>query len=192
MTMAPGTILLGSVPQSSTDHHRPSSSSQFGSASRSIGRVVIRRPSRDRDGPVHADPRRRTPQRVPAVPERFEILTQRRHADVVGMFELGDRSLGHIESTCEFGLADGFAVTEFVELDLFERVDSQRREPLGRTGAGNDVVAEFGELGSCHQINPSSSISRRYSSYRSSAAGTAHSYQSFHAPDLSPPSNRIA
>ncbi len=34
---------------------------------------------------------------------------------------------------------------------------------LGHAGLGDTSVAKFGELGSCHQINPSSSTSRSYS-----------------------------
>jgi len=53
--------------------------------------------------------------------EGFEILTQGGDADVFGVFEFGDCALGDIESTSEFYLADCFAMSEFVEPDLFER-----------------------------------------------------------------------
>jgi len=56
-----------------------------------------------------------------ARPEGFEILTQGGNADVFGVFEFGDCALGDIESTSEFYLADCFAMSEFVEPDLFER-----------------------------------------------------------------------
>jgi len=88
--------------------------------------------------------------------ERFEILPQRRNADVVRVFELGDRALGYVETTCEFSLADRFAVAKFVETNLLERVGPQSCEPLGRARASDNVLAEFGKLGTCHQINPSS------------------------------------
>ena len=38
--------------------------------------------------------------------ERVEVLAQCRHAHVVGVLELGDRTLGDVEPAGEFGLAD--------------------------------------------------------------------------------------
>ena len=50
--------------------------------------------------------------------ERFEVLTQRRHAQVVGVLELGDRPLGHVEAAGELGLAGRLTVTKLVQPDL--------------------------------------------------------------------------
>ena len=66
--------------------------------------------------------------------ERFEILPQRRNADVVRVFELGDRALGYVETAGEFSLADRFGVAKFVETNLGERVGPQSGEPLGAPG----------------------------------------------------------
>ncbi len=38
--------------------------------------------------------------------EGFEILAQRRHADIVGVLELGDRPLSDVEAAGELDLAD--------------------------------------------------------------------------------------
>jgi hypothetical protein len=59
-----------------------------------------------------------------ASPERLEVLAQGRHPYVVGMLELGDRSLGHIEAPGKLGLADHLGVTEFGKADLLERLNS--------------------------------------------------------------------
>ena len=96
--------------------------------------------------------------------ERFEVLTQRRPARVVGVLELGDRPLLDVESAGEFGLADRLAVSKLVQPDLLERLGTQSGEPLDSAGLGDHGGAEFGELGSCHQISPSLRSSSRYSS----------------------------
>lgn len=44
--------------------------------------------------------------------KRFEVLPQCRHAHVLGVFDLGDRSLGHVEPAGEPDLADRFTVTK--------------------------------------------------------------------------------
>jgi hypothetical protein len=96
-----------------------------------------------------------------ACAELFEVMTQRRHAHVVGVLGLGDRPLLDVESAGEFGLADRLAVSKLVQPDLLERLGTQSGEPLDSAGLGDHGGAEFGELGSCHQINPSSPSSRR-------------------------------
>ena len=62
--------------------------------------------------------------------ERFEVLAQGRHAHVVGVLELGDRPLRHVEAAGELGLADRFTVTKLVRPDLLERLDTQPGETL--------------------------------------------------------------
>src|SRR5262249_4442134 len=96
--------------------------------------------------------------------ERIEILAECRDAHVVGVFELRDRTLGDIEPTGKRRLAHRFAVTELVETDLLERFRSRLRDPLGRARTRDDILAKFGELGSRHQINPSSRSSFKYTS----------------------------
>jgi hypothetical protein len=96
--------------------------------------------------------------------ESFEVLTERRDADVVGVLELGDRPLRDVEAAGELDLADGLGVTELVEPDLLEGLGALRGEALLGAGPSLDFVAELGELGSCHQINPSRFSSSRYSS----------------------------
>ena len=96
-----------------------------------------------------------------ACAELFEAMTQRRHAHVVGVLKLGDRPLLDVEPAGVFGLADRLAVSKLVQPDLLERLCTQSGEPLDSAGLGDHGGAEFGELGSCHQINPSSPSSRR-------------------------------
>lgn len=67
--------------------------------------------------------------------ERFEGLTQRGDADVFGVFEFGDCSLGDIESTGEFDLADCFAVAEFVQPDLLQCFAAQLGEAFTCAGS---------------------------------------------------------
>jgi hypothetical protein len=62
------------------------------------------------------------------------------------VLELGDRPLGHVESTGKFCLADGLIVTELVEADLFERVAAKLSETIGGSRACNDLGAEFGNF----------------------------------------------
>jgi hypothetical protein len=88
--------------------------------------------------------------------ERFKVLTQRGDAYVVGVLELGDRSLGDLEAAGKLGLTHGCCTAQFVQPDLLERLGAQTGEPFRRTRLGDRGVAEFGELGSCHQISPSS------------------------------------
>jgi hypothetical protein len=57
--------------------------------------------------------------------ERFEVLAQRRHARVVGVLELGDRPLGHVEPAGELGLADRLSVTKLGQPDLLQRLGTQ-------------------------------------------------------------------
>ena len=57
-----------------------------------------------------------------ACTEGFEVLAKRGNANVLGVLKLGDRTLGHVESTGQFCLADCLTVTEFVQPDLLERV----------------------------------------------------------------------
>ena len=60
-------------------------------------------------------------------------------------------ALGHLESTCEFGLADCFAVTKFVETDLFERLDPQRaRAARPRRGGRHHLVRSSENLVRVH------------------------------------------
>jgi hypothetical protein len=65
-----------------------------------------------------------------AGPERFEVLTQRRHPDVVGVLELGDRSLGDLEPAGQLGLTDRLGVTMLTQPDLPECVGAQTGETL--------------------------------------------------------------
>ncbi len=46
--------------------------------------------------------------------EGFEILAQGGHPDVFGVLEFRDRSLGDVETTCQFDLADRLTVTKEV------------------------------------------------------------------------------
>ena len=78
--------------------------------------------------------------------ERFQILAQRRHSNVLGVLQLGDRSLSDIETAGQFDLADCFAMSKLVETDLCECLDTQRGQPLGSTGLRDDCVAEFREF----------------------------------------------
>ena len=64
-----------------------------------------------------------------ACTERFEVLAKRGNANVLGVFEFGDCSLGDVESAGEFCLTDCLAMAEFVEPDLFERVPSRWLTP---------------------------------------------------------------
>jgi hypothetical protein len=70
--------------------------------------------------------------------ERFEVLTQRRHAYVVGVLELGDRDLADVEPGGELDLADCLAVPKLVRPDLLERVGAQSGEPVRRARRGDD------------------------------------------------------
>lgn len=93
--------------------------------------------------------------------ECFEVLAKRGDANVLGMLQLGDCSLGDVESTGKFYLTDCLAMAEFVQPDLLERVTAKLHETLVRTWAGDDLVTEFGEFGSGHQISPSFRSSSR-------------------------------
>src|SRR3989440_5805077 len=123
--------------------------------------------------------------------EGFEVLAQVRHPHVVGVLEVGEPPRGHLEAPGELGLAVRLGVAELVEADLLQRLGPLGREPLLGARARLEFLAEFGELGSGHQINPSSRSSPRYESYRSSASGTAHPYQASRSPPLSPPNSRM-
>jgi hypothetical protein len=85
----------------------------------------------------------------------FEVLAKRRDAYIVGMFELGDSPLSHVESTGKLCLTDRLSVTELIEADLFERLATKLGKTFGGSGACNDLGTEFGKLRSGHQINPS-------------------------------------
>src|SRR3546814_5784877 len=78
--------------------------------------------------------------------ERFEVLAQRRHADILGVLELGDRPLGHVETTGQLGLAHGLGVAQLVEPDLLEGLGTLGRQTFSRARAPLDVGAELGEL----------------------------------------------
>ena len=82
----------------------------------------------------------------------FEVLTERRDSDIVGMFELRDRALGHLEASGQRGLAHGLPVAEFVEADLLERLGARPSDSLGRTRTSKNFLAEFGRAEPC--INP--------------------------------------
>ena len=65
--------------------------------------------------------------------ESFEILTQRRHSHVFGVFQLHDRTLSHVESPGQRRSAHGLAVTKFVEANLFECFRLRSRDAFGRS-----------------------------------------------------------
>jgi hypothetical protein len=65
--------------------------------------------------------------------ERFEVLAQRRDANVVRVLELGDRALRDLEPPGESGLTDRFAVAKFVESNLLERSRTRLREAFRST-----------------------------------------------------------
>jgi hypothetical protein len=111
--------------------------------------------------------------------ECFEILAKRGNSYIVGVLEFGDGSLCDIKATGELCLTDCLSVAEFVKTDLFKYCGALGSEPLGAAWTCLDLSAQFGEVGSGHQISPSSRSSLRYSSYRSSAIGIAMSYQAF-------------
>ncbi len=52
--------------------------------------------------------------------QRFEVLAERGHTEVFEVFEFRDCSLGDLESTRTFYLADRFAEAELIGTDLFE------------------------------------------------------------------------
>src|SRR5581483_4648602 len=52
--------------------------------------------------------------------ERFEVLAECRDAQVVGVLELGDRSLCHVEASGQLGLAHHLGVAELVEADFLK------------------------------------------------------------------------
>jgi hypothetical protein len=93
--------------------------------------------------------------------ERFEVLAKGGNAYLFGVLQLGDRPLGDVESTSKLCLTDRLAMAEFVEPDLIEGVTAKLGETRGRTWAGDDLVTEFGEFGSGHQISPSFRSSAR-------------------------------
>ena len=56
--------------------------------------------------------------------ERLQILAQRRDPHILGMLQLGDRSLSDIETASQLDLADCFAMSKFVETDHFESLNT--------------------------------------------------------------------
>lgn len=93
--------------------------------------------------------------------ERIQVLAHRRDAHVVGMLELRDRPLRHVEPAGELGLTDRLTVTKLVEPNLVERLDAPTGETPGRAGLGDNRIAELGKLGSCHQIKPTLTVRPR-------------------------------
>lgn len=47
--------------------------------------------------------------------ERFEVLAKGRRPHVVGVFELGDRALGHLVPAGQLDVANGLGVTQLVD-----------------------------------------------------------------------------
>jgi len=114
-------------------------------------------------GSAPGDPRRRrTRRQAPNERRGLRGTGAGSTPDVVGVLELGDRPLGHLEAPGELRLAHRLGVAELVEADLLQRLGPLGREPLLGARARLELLAEFGELGSSHQINPSSRSSARY------------------------------
>ena len=72
--------------------------------------------------------------------ERVEVLAQCRHAHVVGVLELGDRTLGDVEPAGEFGLADRLTMTKLVQSDLLEGLSAEARESFRRAGLSSSAT----------------------------------------------------
>ncbi len=66
--------------------------------------------------------------------ERFEVLAQGGDANVFGVLELRDRTLGDLQPPCKFGLADGLGVTELPQSDLLEGLGPLGGKPVRGPG----------------------------------------------------------
>jgi hypothetical protein len=75
--------------------------------------------------------------------EGLEVQAKRRNPDIIGMFELRDRTLGDLEPARKLGLADRLGVAKFVEVDLFQGLSALGRKALLGTRARVDLLAQF-------------------------------------------------
>ncbi len=66
--------------------------------------------------------------------EGVEVLAQGRDAHVVGVLELGDGALGHVQTAGQLRLAERFGVAELVQAYLLQRLGPLSRQPLAGTG----------------------------------------------------------
>lgn len=78
--------------------------------------------------------------------EAFEVLAQCRAANISRMLELRDRTLGDLQAYGEFGLARGLGMAQCPQSDLLEGLGALGGQPVGCSGAGVDLLAEFGNL----------------------------------------------
>ena len=88
--------------------------------------------------------------------ERFEVVPQRGDAHIVGVLELGDRSLRDVKASRQLDLTDRLSPPQLVQPDLLQGPLAQLRGALGVPGALLQVGSDLGPLAmSCHQISPS-------------------------------------
>jgi hypothetical protein len=74
--------------------------------------------------------------------EALEVLPKSRYSDVVGVLELGDRTLRHFDSSGQLGLTYGTRMAELEKSELFEGFDAFRCQALIGSRLLRDPVAQ--------------------------------------------------